>query len=205
MVTGEYGDRFKRPHWHAILFNFRPPDQKYLRTTDLEYKVYSSQFVDEIWGKGKTEFGDVSFEAAGYVARYAAKKLVHGRDQDHDFHPKHRTSSKIPLGRPWIEKYWQQTFTHGYIVLPSGKIAGIPRYYEDWFREQHTQKWMDYASTVKIQQSEKARALRAKEEALDWVNVIMRSPFDPAAMTRNQVKEFIQQKKHDEVLKGLKL
>ena len=24
MVTGEYGDKNKRPHWHALIFNYRP-------------------------------------------------------------------------------------------------------------------------------------------------------------------------------------
>ena len=24
MVTGEYGEKTKRPHWHAIIFNYRP-------------------------------------------------------------------------------------------------------------------------------------------------------------------------------------
>ena len=26
MVTGEYGEKNKRPHWHAIIFNYKPKD-----------------------------------------------------------------------------------------------------------------------------------------------------------------------------------
>ena len=35
MVTGEYGEKNKRPHWHVILFNYRPKDAtyKYTNTT----------------------------------------------------------------------------------------------------------------------------------------------------------------------------
>jgi len=28
-VTGEYGEKTKRPHWHALLFNYRPDDLIY--------------------------------------------------------------------------------------------------------------------------------------------------------------------------------
>lgn len=205
MVTGEYGDKGKRPHWHALLFNFFPPDPVLDRETELGDKVYTSKLIDDLWGKGRSEFGSVTLESAGYVARYSAKKLVHGRDQDHKYHPIHRTSSRNPLGLPWIQKYWQQTFRDGYVVLPNGRVAGIPRFYEDWFRETNPDAWMYYASTVKIEQQKKARALRAKEEAIDFAAHWGRSFFQPQALTRNEVKEEIQNKKHEDVLKGLKL
>lgn len=204
MVTGEYGEKNKRPHWHAILFNFRPPDEKVDRETELGDTVYTSKLIDDLWDKGKTEYGEVTFQSAGYVGRYAAKKLVHGHDQDHDFHPKHKTSSRIPIGLPWIQKYWQQTFSNGYVVLPNGKVTGIPRYYEDWFRKNHTQAWLDYASTVKIEQQKKARASREKENEIFESNLIYASPW-AYPLSRNEVKEIIQEKKHEDVLKGLKL
>ena len=34
MVTGEYGDKNKRPHWHAIIFNMTFPDGKEERPND---------------------------------------------------------------------------------------------------------------------------------------------------------------------------
>lgn len=206
MVTGEYGDKGKRPHWHALLFNFIPDDKKIDRTTELGDRVYTSKFIDDLWGKGRTEFGDITLHSAGYVARYAAKKLVHGFDQSHDFHPIHRTSSRIPLGRPWIEKYWRQTFERGFIVLPNGEQAGIPRYYEDWFREQMPNHWMEYASTIKIEAQKKARASRENDDLIYLKNVDEQKKFwSPNPKTRNQIREVIQQRKHEGVLKGLKL
>ena len=73
------------------------------------------------------EFGSVTLESAGYVARYAAKKLAHGKDDEHDYHPIHRTSCKRAIGRSWIEKYYQHTFDHGLVVLPNGQKSKIPR------------------------------------------------------------------------------
>lgn len=206
MVTGEYGDQRKRPHWHAIIFNYSPSDAVFERKTDLGERVFHSASIEKIWSKGRTEFGSVTIESAGYVARYAAKKLIHGRDQDHDFIPVHRTSSRIPIGRPWIEKYWRQTFQQGFVVLPNGSKAGIPRYYEDWFRQQMPNQWMEYASTVKIEQAKLAKQNAEKERAIYEATLEETVYYDKHRVrTRNQVKEKIQELKHESVLKGLKL
>jgi len=207
MVTGEYGDKGKRPHWHAIMFNFRPHDQDSKPgKTELGHTVYTSKWLSEIWGRGAIEYGDVSIESASYVARYSAKKLVHGPDQSHDLHPVHRTSSKIPIGLPWIQKYWRQTFENGFVVLPNGRRAAIPRFYEDWFRKQNPSAWMHYASTVKVEQQEKARLRRDKEIVLYEKQLDEAKKFYTSnPLTQNQIKEFIQLRKHEDILKGLKL
>lgn len=128
MVTGEYGDINKRPHWHAIIFNYAPLDSEHKYTTERGEKVFNSNELQKIWGKGNIEYGTVTMDSASYVARYAAKKLTHGKDQDHDYHPFHRTSCKRAIGRTWIEKYWKHTFENGFIVLPNGQKSKIPRY-----------------------------------------------------------------------------
>lgn len=148
IVTGEYGEENKRPHWHAILFNYRPEDAKTDRTTPRGDEIYTSQTIDKIWNKGTTEFGQVTIESANYTARYAAKKLVHGPDETHDYHPIHKTSSKHAIGKKWIEKYYEQTFSHGYVTLPNGSKAGIPRYYKDWLKKHDFEKYLYYYSEI---------------------------------------------------------
>jgi len=86
-VTGEYGEKTKRPHWHAIIFNWSPTDGVYQYSNDNGDQCYTSETLSKIWGKGRAEYGSVTFKSAGYVARYAAKKLVHGRDKTHAFEP----------------------------------------------------------------------------------------------------------------------
>jgi len=107
MVTGEYGDKTKCLHWHAIIFNYCLSDDKKKYTTDDNQQVYSSEDLNSLWGKGQTEFGSVTLESAGYVARYAAKKLFYGKDQDHNYHPIHKTSFQNAIGKTWIEKYYK--------------------------------------------------------------------------------------------------
>lgn len=171
MVTGEYGDRRKRPHWHAILFNYYPPDPKTLRKTDRGDQVFTSKTLENIWNRGILEFGSVTLESANYVARYTAKKLVHGKDQDHDFQPIHHTSSKNAIGKRWIERYWKQTFELGYVTLPDGQRAGIPRYYKDWLKKHNPSAYERYVTHVLPTTTALAEEANYNDECEYWKNV----------------------------------
>lgn len=152
--VGEYGDKNKRPHWHAIIFNWRPADAKYLRSNELGDRIFTSATLERLWPhndseKKPNEIGSVTLKSAGYCARYSSKKLVHGRDKEHSYNPISRRSCKNAIGKKWIEKYWPDVFTNGYVVLPNGKQCGIPRYYEKWFKKNHPEKWVKYLEEVK--------------------------------------------------------
>lgn len=183
MAVGEYGDRTKRPHFHACLFNYRPDDSEYKYSTELGHKVYSSKFLTDIWGKGITEFGDVSFQSAGYCARYSVKKLNHGKDQDHDYQPIFKTSRKYAIGKRWLEKNWPDAFNYGHIILkkPDGTSikTGIPRYYEKWLREHHLDQYIRYLTDVKyprINQIEEKCSTEALEHIENnWNNPLTKS------------------------------
>ena len=71
---GEYGDRTSRPHYHACLFGYDFPDKVHF-TTRNGHKVYTSKILNDTWGYGITEIGDLTFDSAAYVARYVVKKL----------------------------------------------------------------------------------------------------------------------------------
>lgn len=159
-VTGEYGEQTKRPHWHAILFGIRPQDETYKYSSDRGDKVYRSQTLTDIWGHGETEYGEVTFESAGYVARYAAKKLNHGKDQDHNYHPISKKSKAPAIGARFLEKYWEDIFNYGEcrIEKSGGKYitCSIPRYYEKWLMKHNPPAWRRYVTQTKIRNIERA-------------------------------------------------
>ena len=70
---GEYGELNKRPHHHAIIFNF-DFDDKYLwkRGTN---PLWRSPTLEKLWPYGMSSIGKVTFESAAYVARYVMKKV----------------------------------------------------------------------------------------------------------------------------------
>lgn len=200
-VTGEYGDKTKRPHWHAIIFNWQPSDAKHKYTNDRGDRVFSSETLDRVWGKGITEFGSVTIHSAGYCARYAAKKLAHGYDHDHDFHPISKKSNKHAIGKTWLEKYWPDVFNYGEVILSDGTSCSIPRYYEKWFKENKPQEWARYVTTVKqkristaeakaqndYQAFKKAWDIRSKRTAQD--GIFRGPPLSPSKAKQNILRE----------------
>lgn len=202
IVTGEYGEKTKRPHWHALIFNFRPTDAKYHYTSHSGDKVYTSQTISKLWNKGHIEFGQVNINSAGYVARYAAKKLVHGKDQDHQYHPIHKTSSKHAIGKKYVEKYWKNIFDLGYIVLPNFQKVPIPRYYEDWLRKEKPEEFIKYYTTLKT--VAKNLAIDSlKKEKLDYLEEVRNQESRP--LTKPEIKIRILKTKFNRLQEKLKL
>lgn len=73
-ACGEYGDKFNRPHYHAIVFGLSPDcavfkDKKYDKKTKGYYCTLSC------WDKGFVHIGDVTVDSANYVAGYVTKKI----------------------------------------------------------------------------------------------------------------------------------
>lgn len=207
-VTGEYGEKNKRPHWHAIIFNWRPTDGVRSHVNGNGDPLYESDTLNKLWGKGKTDFGEVTFQSAGYVARYAAKKLVHGSDQDHDYQPISKKSSKHAIGKKFLEKFWPDIFNDGYIILPdSYDKCAIPRYYEKWLKEHQPTEWNAYVTKTKenkiakaSQQSEKNRLLESEIRSAR----ISRRNYSPQR-TRNDARTKIIDSKFKQLQSKLKL
>jgi len=205
MVTGEYGEINKRPHWHAIIFNYRPKDAKHKYTTDHGELVHESEEINKLWGKGIAEFGTVTMDSASYVARYAAKKLVHGKDQDHDFHPIHKTSCKRAIGRSWIEKHWKHAFGNGFVVLNNGEKTKIPRYYVDWLKKTNLEEYFKYVNGPQKRTIELAEKTQRKEELEHLANIMTYKGDAPYPLTRPRVKETCLNAKFKRLQEELKL
>lgn len=202
MAVGEYGSKTKRPHWHAVLFGYRPRDLVKHSVNDRGDVIWTSQELEQLWKKNDTQkcpnqIGDVTFHSAGYVARYSAKKLDHGKDGDHDYTPIFRPSSKYAIGKKWLERYWPDVFNHGRIVLPDGNVCGVPRYYEKWFKENHPNEFFNYLKDVKAAKSSEAAAKAATELAADQAAIAAMSHLDLKPITRNEARVHIQKQRFD--------
>lgn len=144
-ACGEYGEQFSRPHYHILLFGFDFPD-KVLRTTRGENKIYESKLLEEVWGKGLTEIGSITFASASYVAQYIMKKQQHKtatgghyaiRSKDTGAiqstkEPEFVTMSRRPgIGKPWFDKYKTEVYGEKRNeVIVNGKPMRPPKYYD---------------------------------------------------------------------------
>lgn len=139
---GEYGENFGRPHYHALLFGFRPADLK-LFTIRNGMRLYTSELLSEIWGFGFVSVGDVTFESAAYVARYVLKKVTGDAADDHYIainietgqivtrRPEYVTMSRRPgIGSNWFNRYSSDVFPADHVIV-AGRELKVPRYYDN--------------------------------------------------------------------------
>lgn len=126
---GEYGERFARPHYHLCIFGFDFPDKELWKETS-GGKLYISDTLNEIWGKGYCVLGDVTFESAAYVARYITKKITGDKADEHYVDkktgvlrlPEYITMSRRPgIGSDWYSKYSTDAFPSDFIVIRGKK------------------------------------------------------------------------------------
>lgn len=138
---GEYGEKYSRPHYHAILFGYDFPDKK-LWKEKAETKLYQSETLAKLWGKGFCSIGDVTFESAAYVARYVLKKITGDEAENHyrytdeltgesfQITPEYTTMSRNPgIGKSWYDKYKKDAYPKDFVTM-RGKKLKPPKYYD---------------------------------------------------------------------------
>lgn len=170
-MCGEYGEKFARPHYHAIMFNYDLPDKR-LWKMERGNALYTSQMLSDLWGHGHTSIGSVTFQSAAYVARYIMKKVTgdaafdHYNDWDRETGeilaervPEFTNMSRRPgIGGKWFEKYMSDVFPDDFVVL-NGKKVTPPRFYTS----QYELLYPDEVATLKA--ARKKRALSRKADS----------------------------------------
>lgn len=135
--SGEYGGRFKRPHFHAILFNLRLRD-----AVKMANGRSVSEALDGVWSNGNVVLDSVTPATVAYVAGYTQKK-VNGRGSDLLYEDivnpltgelfKRRKefvkmSLKPGIGSAFFDQYGSDLFPHDFAIV-EGKRNKVPRYY----------------------------------------------------------------------------
>jgi len=146
---GEYGDCDRRPHYHAILFGIDFADKKKHSKSKSGNTLYVSETLNKLWGLGFAWIGDVTIESAGYVARYALKKIggdlkeKHYQNTDintgeiHQIQPEYATMSTRPaIGKSWYEKYKDDAYPSDFLTF-KGKQMAVPRYYDKLLKREN--------------------------------------------------------------------
>ena len=75
-MCAEYGEKEgHRPHYHVILLGWKPEDMKAVTTrkTKKGYIPYKSKFLEDLWGYGFVDVGDVTEHTAPYMVKYMVK------------------------------------------------------------------------------------------------------------------------------------
>lgn len=144
-MCGEYGEQFARPHYHALLFGFRPDDLVQSNGLYSKFPIFESGLLSEVWGQGFVSVGEVSMQSARYCASYVTKKmsdkewelssLSHHVDKYGEIHPRVQPYCKMSLkpgiGASWLEQYKSDVMVNDSIVLKGGQRMKVPRYFDE--------------------------------------------------------------------------
>lgn len=111
---GEYGDRFGRPHYHAIVFGLSQEDTKY---------------IEQTWNRGFVYCGTVTYDSCRYVGDYIMKKY-NGKKKIEAYGdlvvPFQRQSQGIGLQFCMDN---QDLLKRDKTIYIRGKSVGLPRYF----------------------------------------------------------------------------
>lgn len=139
-ACGEYGEKFSRPHYHAILFNCPINDLKPDHKSKRGNMNYTSAELEKIWGKGFVAVGNVTWESCAYTARYITKKQT-GKGKItywlKQVEPEFCRMSKRPaIGKKYFEENWEKIYENDelFTKTKNGVTAVKPsRYYDKLF------------------------------------------------------------------------
>lgn len=136
-ACGEYGELNARPHYHALIFGYRFPDERYSHTRN-GFRLNISNTLDRIWGQGNCFIGEVSFDSAAYVSRYITKKLLGATEEELQAHYQGREPEFVVMSRKpgiaagWFDKYVGDVYPQDYTIV-NGQKCRPPRYYDKIF------------------------------------------------------------------------
>lgn len=145
--AGEYGDRYLRPHYHAILFGVDFLEDRTRVDFSSKYPLFRSPTLESLWGLGFVTLAPVTLRSAAYVAKYTQKKVngalapryhrVHPVTGEYwAVNPEYATQSRKPgLGHAWFQKYRQEVYVDDCVIL-EGKRYPTPEYYDSLLDEQ---------------------------------------------------------------------
>lgn len=127
-ACGEYGEKYKRPHYHAIIFGL-PAE---LHEVNKDGHVLSGPLF-ESWTFGLIHLGSVSYDSIRYTTDYVYKKYngkvakkVYG---DLGLNVPFQLQSK-GIGERWFIDNREQ-LRKDFFMYNRGKKVGMPRYYKD--------------------------------------------------------------------------
>lgn len=131
-LTGEYGSKTLRPHYHAIIFNLPIVS---------EMKLY--EIIGKAWKKGSAYIGTVTPASIMYVAKYLLKGSVTPLDCEEPFS---LMSRRPGIGYEYVNRMedWHQADSRFY-VMNNGFKQSMPRYYNNKIfsksdREENTER-----------------------------------------------------------------
>lgn len=148
-ATSDYGAKYKRPHYHMILFGLKQElydpktqqgDLEYFFTNECGDKIFHSHYLRNIWKKGFVDVGFFDWKTAAYTARYVVSKH---KGLDAGYYDKHgieaevsRQSNRPGIGAIYYYLHENDIFKYDSLQLSDGRKSPVPRYFKKLYLKQ---------------------------------------------------------------------
>lgn len=185
-LAGEYGSETHRPHYHLIVYDWIPPenDLVFLKNSFSGNKYLYSLTLNKLWTHGFNVVADVCWKSCAYVARYILKKHK-GTDsnvyEDLGIEPEFSRMSRRPgIGKEYYDAYAKDMLSQGYVQMPDGLCAPIPRYFDPFFEIDYPKEY-EKLSDDRVETAKMLQVIKEYATELDY--------FEQLAIDE-QAKEF---------------
>lgn len=164
-ACGEYGDKDLRPHYHYLIFGYRPSDLK-LHSRKNNIPLYTSEKITKLWSFGFSTVGELTYQTAAYCARYTVKKIGGEKAAAHynrvhpvtgqpvQVQPEFAKQSNRPgIGDGWFNTFKSDIYPSDFCVV-NEQMHPVPKFYTKKLAEEERHK-------VKINRKAQSRKQRA--------------------------------------------
>lgn len=150
-AVGEYGGKTARPHYHLLIFGWRPSDMFY-HSARKGNIVYRSKQIEKLWTFGFSTVQPCGAGVSRYCARYVTKKFVSDSKKfepcQDSFFPEFFLQSvrNGGIGAPFFDRYCKEILLRGYVTYRQGDTvlkARIPTYYYRRGRAKCPREWIN--------------------------------------------------------------
>ena len=147
LLSGEYGDKTHRPHYHAIVFGVSLDNPVFY---DKFYSPRKKAWIArcKAWDKGEVCIGDVTIGSCQYCAKYVVKRKTGrvGRAyyERYGIEPEFSTMSRRPgLGYDYLRENEVLIKRRGYLMLKGHKLP-LSRYFIDKLYDKESDEYEEF-------------------------------------------------------------
>lgn len=155
-MCGEYGSKKHRPHYHLIIFGWKPKDLQYLKLSRSGLKVFKSPTLEKLWTKGFITCQEFDFKGAKYCAKYLMKFL--------DFSEDEKIAPFVAMSNGIGKEAFEYKFLEQDKIYINGQYIKLPRYYlkklDDIFDKENSDISFENSELKNMIDSLKARRLK---------------------------------------------
>ena len=195
-LVGEYGSKFSRPHYHLMIFGYKPTDLVLWKRIN-GHLVYRSSFLESFWTRasykeslGFSTVTDVTPGVARYCAQYVTKKMIVKSTPPNVMPEFYRQSVRDGgIGSSWLRRWYRSVVGMTYVTYRNGRNilkAPIPRYYVRWLRNNHPDQYLIRRDKVQAYLSENVprRTIRDVDDSRKSVQKII---YETSCQLRDRV------------------